>query len=40
MSHGTFSDALIRLEAFKRIFVCRPKMDFLPRDKPTVLGEK
>ena len=27
MSQGTFSDTLIRLEAFKRIFVFRPKID-------------
>ena len=26
MSQGTFSDALNRLEAFKRKFVSRPKM--------------
>ena len=31
MSHGTFSDLLFRLKAFKRIFVFRPKFDFLPR---------
>ena len=30
MSRGTFSDTLIRLEAFKRIFVFRPKIDFCP----------
>ena len=40
MSQGTFSDLLIRLEAFKRIFVFRPKFDFLPRGKPTVFGQK
>ena len=40
MSQGTFSDLLIRLEAFKRIFVFRPEIDFLPRGKPTVLGQK
>ena len=28
MSQGTFSEKLIRLEALKRIFVCRPKIDF------------
>ena len=38
MSQGTFSDLLIRLEAFKRIFFFCPKIDFLPRGKPTVLG--
>ena len=40
MSQGTFSDLLIRLEAFKGIFVFCPKIDFLPRGKPTVLGQK
>ena len=40
MSHRTFPDLLIRLEAFKRIFVFRPKIDLLPRGKPTVLGQK
>ena len=28
MSQGTFLDTLIRLEAFKRIFAFRPKIDF------------
>ena len=37
---GTFSDLLIRLEAFKRILVFRPKFDFLPRGKPTVMNQK
>ena len=40
MSQGTFSDLLIRLESFKRIFVFPAKIDFLPRGKRTVLGEK
>ena len=40
MSQGMFSDLLIRLEAFKRIFVFRPKIDFSPGGKPTVLGPK
>ena len=40
MSQGTFPDLLTRLEAFKRIFVFRPKIDFLPRVTPTVLGQK
>ena len=31
MSQGTFFDILIRLEALERIFVFRPKIDFLPR---------
>ena len=30
MSEGTFSDTLIRLDAFKRIFVFCPKIDFSP----------
>ena len=40
MSQETFSDLLIRLEAFKRIFFFRPKIDFLLRGKPTVFGSK
>ena len=40
MSPGTFTDLLVRLEALKRIFVFRPKIDFLPRGKLTVLGQK
>ena len=40
MSQGTFSDLLIGLEAFKRMFVFRPQIDFLPRGKPTVFGQK
>ena len=40
MSHRTFSDLLIRLEASKRIFVFDPKIDHLPRGKPTVLSQK
>ena len=39
MSQGTFSDTLIRLEAFKRIFVFRPKMDFFPRGKSMVFAK-
>ena len=31
MSQGTFLDKLIRSEAFKRIFVFRPEIDFLQR---------
>ena len=38
MSHGTFSDTLIRLEAFKRIFVFPPKIDLFARSKSR-LGE-
>ena len=33
MSQGTFSDTLIRLKAFKRIFVLRPEIDFFPSGK-------
>ena len=40
MSPGTFSDLLIRLQSYKRIFVVCPKTDFLPRGKPTVLGDQ
>ena len=40
MSQGTFTDLLIRLEVFKRIFVFCPKIDYLSGGKPTVFGEK
>ena len=40
MSHGTFSDTLIRMDAFKRIFVFGPKIDFLPKGKSMLFGEK
>ena len=40
MSQGTFSDLLIQLGAFKRIFAFGPKIDFSPRGKPMVLGQK
>ena len=40
MPKKTFSDILIRLEAFKRIFVFHPKIDILPRVKSTAFGEK
>ena len=39
MSQVTFSDTLIRLEAFKRILVFRPKVDFLPRGKSLFLAK-
>ena len=39
MSQGRFSDTLIRLEAFKRIFVFRPQMDFFPRGKSLFLAK-
>ena len=38
MSQGSFSYTLIRLEAFKRIFVVRPKIDFFPRVKAMAFG--
>ena len=40
MSQGTFSDLLIRLEAFEIIFGFRTKIHFLPRGKLTVLAQK
>ena len=40
MSQGTFSDTPILYKAFKRIFVFRPKIDFFPRGKSRVFGEK
>ena len=40
MSQGTFSDTPIRLEALKRIFVFRPKIDFFPRGKSMGFGQK
>ena len=40
MSQGIFPDLLIRFEAFKRIFLFCQKIDFLPRNKPTFLGQK
>ena len=39
MSQGTFSDTLIRFEAFKRIFVFGPKIDFFPRGLSRVFGQ-
>ena len=39
MPQGTFWDTLIRLEAFKRIFIFRPKMDFFPRGKSMLLAK-
>ena len=40
MSQGSFSKTLVRLKAFKRIFVFRPKIDFFPRGKAMVFGQK
>ena len=40
MSQGTFSDKLIRLKAFKIIFVFRPKINFFLRGKPMLFGQK
>ena len=39
MSRGTFSNTLIRLEAFKRILVFRPEIDFSPRGKSRLFGQ-
>ena len=38
MSQGSFSDTLIRLEAFKIIIVFRPKINFFPRGKSRIFG--
>ena len=40
MSQGTFSDTLVRLDAFKRISVFGPKIDFLPKGKSMLFGQK
>ena len=40
MSQGTFSETLIRFEAFKRISVFRHKIDFIPRVNSRVFGQK
>ena len=40
MSQGMFSDTLIRLEAFERISVFRPKIEFFLRGKSMVFGER
>ena len=40
MSQGTFSDTPIRLGEFKRTFVSCPKVDFFPRGKSRVFGQK
>ena len=40
MSQGTFSDTLIPLEAFKRIFVLCPKIDLFPREISFFKGNK
>ena len=40
MSQSTFSDTLIKLEAFKRILLFRPKIDFFPRGWSRVFGQK
>ena len=39
MSQGMFSDTLIRLEALKRIFVFRPKIDFFQGVSPRFLAK-
>ena len=40
MSQGMFLDTLILFEAFKRIFVFRPKIDLFQRDKSMIFGQK
>ena len=40
MSQGKFCDKLIRLEAFKRIFVFCPKMDFFLTGLSRVFSQK
>ena len=40
MSQGTFTDTLIRLEAFKRIFVFHLKIDLFPRGTSRIFGQK
>ena len=39
MSQVTFAETLIRLEVFKTILVCRPKIDFFARGKSRVFGQ-
>ena len=39
MSQGTFSDTMIRLEAFNRIFLFRPKIEFFPRGTSMVFRQ-
>ena len=40
MTQWTFSDKLIRLKTLKRIFVFRPKIDFLLKGQPMLFNEK
>ena len=40
MSQGTFLDTLIRLDAFKRIFVFGPKIDSFLRGSSRLFGQK
>ena len=40
MSQETFSDTLIRLKAFKRIFFLRPKIAISPKGRSRVFGQK
>ena len=40
MSQGMFPDTMIGLEAFKRIFVLRPKIDFFPKGKSRIFVQK
>ena len=39
MSQRTFSDTLIPLEAFKRIFFLRPKINIFPKVRTRVFGQ-
>ena len=39
MSKGTFSETLIQLKALKRIFACRPKIDFFQGVSPCFLAK-
>ena len=40
MSQGTFLDTLVRLKAFKIIFLVSTKIDFLPNGKFRVFDQK
>ena len=40
MFQGTSWATLFRLEPFKRIFVFRPKIDFFPKGKSMIFGQK
>ena len=40
MSQGTIIETLMRLEAFKTIFVCPLKLDFFVRGRSMLFGQK